>query len=143
MSRAKVNFDLPTGIENLDITVQFTSKIYPVIFQDALGSSAAFTDMRLWPNTGDALDTSATLASFTLNPALNTADAGVEALTTDAGVTSIFMVEDEFVVKAADSTEAITNDATLTSIELETALVSFPAKEAIGSTAGLTSIALE
>jgi len=72
MSNAKVNLDLPTGIETLNVTVRYTSPPYPVQVIDAITTSPGFLGLRSMPSTIEAVGPTADLTAIELRPILQT-----------------------------------------------------------------------
>ena len=121
MSNAKVNFDLPTGIENLDITVNFTSKIYPVVVIDAYTASGEVRRARFWNALQDAYGSSGEPTSVELRTILTI-------------LRSITLVPDDAYASTGEPT----------ALELKTILRSIvQAPEAYASTGEPTSLLLE
>ena len=141
MSNAKVNFDLPTGIENLDITVNFTSKIYPVVSKDALTSQAGEFGFRVMHSTVEALGPTALVTGLTLKEPLESTTVVDEAVGPTATITALTL--DEVLVSTTVEDEAVGPTATITALTLESKLVSTTMEdEAIGPTATITGLEL-
>jgi len=142
MSRAKVNFDLPTGIENLDITAKFSSKIYPTVVIDAMTAQGALIAARLMPLQGpEAVGATATITTLELKQPLVQTTVEDEAVGPTATITALTLKE------ALESTtvedEAVGPTATITALTLKDAIVSNTVEpEAVGPTATITGLEL-
>lgn len=138
---AKVNFDLPTGIQNLDLTLKLTSPPYPIIvfeamttqagvgglfsweaFQDGLGTTASVDSLRLRPvllqqsQEPEALGVTVALDTIALNLVLKETTVEPEALDVSASLDTILL--EEVVVQTTLPDEAIDVTVSLDTIEL-------------------------
>lgn len=122
---AKVDLDLPTGIENIDITVAYTSKPYPVVVRDALRLQGSLSGIRGAPSHTDALGTAGALDGISLRPILQTYDDGdPEAVDSQGSLDGIEL--DTVLVQYEDGDpEAVEPQGVLSGILLQPQLVTY------------------
>jgi len=141
MSRAKVNLDLPTGIETLNVTVRYTSPPYPVQVIDAITTSPGFLGLRFMPGTIEAVGPAADLTAIELRPILQSTTVEDEAVQPTADLTGIEL--DTVLVETTVEDEAVQPTADLTGILLESKLIENDMNdEAVQPTANITGIEL-
>ena len=122
MSNAKVNFDLPTGIENLDITVNFTSKIYPIITQESYTTTGGLRGFNMWEAVSESYDVDADVTTIALRPVLLATELLPESYDTTP---DLLTIELDTVLKATVLLpESYDTTPDLTTITLESKLVS-------------------
>ena len=141
MSNAKVNFDLPTGIENLDATVQYTTPPYPVEVVEAVTSEAGLDGLRFMSSNIEAVGPTADLTAIELRPILQSTTVEDEAVQPTADLTGIEL--DTVLVETTVEDEAVQPTADLTGILLESKLIENDMNdEAVQPTANITGIEL-
>lgn len=124
MSRAKVNFDMPTGIANLDQTIRLTSRVYPVELIEAYGVAGVVTAARLWEAPIDGYDMAFTVTGLQLRPLLQTYDDGLpEGYDVACTVTALTL--DTILVEYVGDPEGYDVASTVTALELRTLFVEY------------------
>jgi hypothetical protein len=141
MSNAKVNLDLPTGIERLNLIETLTSRPYPIVTSDALTFQARVERLRGMDGFIDAASMQAAVDTVSLRPVLQEYAGPDEAVALTGSVDSIELVT--VLQQYTGPAEAVSLTAALDSILLESKLVSTTIPdEAVAMTAAVDSIEL-
>jgi len=123
MSNAKVNFDLPTGIENLDATVQYTTPPYPVEVVEATTVTADLAGFLLFGALIEATTPASTISGVELRPILQTYTTEPEATEPTTDLTGIEL--DTVLIRVVVDPEATVPTPTLSALTLTPKLVSY------------------
>lgn len=124
MSRAQVDFDMPTGIVNLDQTIRLTSRVYPVELIEAYGVTGIVTAARLWEVPLDGYDVAGTVTEVELRPLLQTYGDGLPEGYDVAGTVTALELDTIRVGYEGDP-EGYDVAGTVTALELRTLFVEY------------------